>query len=139
MAKVAWQKGFENFRKDLEESPMKVVKDTINRGMTEIVDTTPVLSGHLKYNWRGLLNVSEVDEREGVDPSGAATKAEIRKAITAMKRGDTFYCLNPTSYLIYVEYGTSRMAARLFVTAVIAKLQRIADEETRKYRAQRRR
>lgn len=139
MAKVAWQKGFENFRQELEESPMKVVKATINRAMTEIVDTTPVLSGHLKYNWRGLLNVSNVDEREGVDPSGAPTKAEIRKAINAMKRGDTFYCLNPTPYLIYVEYGTSRMAARLFVTAVIAKLQRIADEETRKYRAQRRR
>ena len=137
MAKQAWQKNFEKFRKELEEAPMVVIKNTINRAMTEIVDTTPTLTGHMKFNWRGLLNQGTVTERDGVDPGGARTKAEFRVAIRTMRRGDKFYCLNPTSYLPYVEYGTSTIAARLWVTAVIAKLKRIAVEEKRKYEARR--
>lgn len=117
-----------DFKKKVAGLPLEVAKEVARIAGTELVNNTPVRTGHLKFGWRGQSGTATAEEKAGTDPSGETTKAKLLKAIASMKTGQVFYIVNPTSYGIYVEHGTSRMEARLFVAAVAAKLQRIAKQ-----------
>jgi HK97 gp10 family phage protein len=45
----------------------------------------------------------------------------VALSIANMKAGDTFWMTNNASYARFVEFGTSKMAGRFFVTDTVAQ------------------
>jgi len=126
-----WEQAIESFRRKLVTEPLKVAQETARLAGNEVIDNTPVLTGHLRFGWQGSIGSPVMTEREGTDKSGETVKAEMLNSIKKIAPGTIFYFTNPVSYGVYVEHGTSTRAARLFVAAVTAKLKIIAEQAAR--------
>ena len=96
-----------------------------------VVRATPVDTGFLRGSWQpSLENPVAAD---GVpDQSGAGVLSSIGLTISGMKAGDVFYLTNNAAYGPFVEFGTSKMAGRFFVTTNVknakAVVRRVAKE-----------
>lgn len=84
-----------------------------------VVERTPVQTGFLRGSWKPSVN--EPDHSSGsADPSGSHVVAAVLSVSLGMKLGDRFSMLNSAAYAPYVEFGTSRMAGRHFVSDTVA-------------------
>jgi len=66
--------------------------------------------GHFRANWQLGIGSLPTGEVEGVDPSGAATKAKAEAAIPAKAAGHVYYFGNNLPYAIPLEEGHSTQA-----------------------------
>lgn len=71
-----------------------------------VVKSTPVDTGFLRGSWQPSLNAPVVGE-------GVAT---IGAVASQVKAGDIYWMTNGAQYAPFVEFGTSRMAGRFYVT-----------------------
>lgn len=125
-----------------EEAKAKM--DTVVRVGTmdiieEVVRTTPVDTGFMRSTWAVDLNERStrplLDKPEGLSADGGTLPidtAAISLAIQAGKAGDVFFVSNGARYAAMLEFGTSKMAPRAWVRAVMARAQLIFDEAARR-------
>lgn len=85
-----------------------------------VVEKTPVDTGFLRGSWQPSIGAPQVATDPAPDPAGAAASATIAAVIPQIKAGDRFYMLNNASYARAVEYGTSKMAGRHYVSDTVA-------------------
>lgn len=85
-----------------------------------IVRSTPVDTGFLRGSWQPSLSKPEA-ARGKPDLTGARVAADIGLVCSGMKAGDVFYLTNNAAYGAYVEFGTSKMAGRFFVTSNVKR------------------
>lgn len=97
-----------------------------------VVDATPVDTGFLRGSWQPSIGEPSLDHQGKDDKAGAAAQAAIALVIPQMKAGQRFYMMNNASYARPVEYGTSKMAGRYYVTDTVKKwdsvVQQVASE-----------
>jgi hypothetical protein len=75
-----------------------------------VVEHTPVDTGFLRSSWQPSIGTPQAGDGGG-DPG-----AKISLVIPAMKAGDIFHMSNNANYAEFVEYGTTKMMGRFFVT-----------------------
>jgi len=68
------------------------------------------VGGHFRANWQLGIGSLPTGEVEGVDPSGAKTKAKAEAAIPAKAAGHVYYFGNNLPYAIPLEEGHSTQA-----------------------------
>ena len=104
----------------------QAVRKTVLRVVDSIVERSPVgnpdlwqnpdnkpdgyVGGHFRANWQLGIGSLPTGEVEGVDPSGAATKAKAEAAIPAKAAGHVYYFCNNLPYAIPLEEGHSTQA-----------------------------
>lgn len=87
-----------------------------------VVMKTPVDTGFLRGSWQPSIG-QPADAKGATDPAGAKALSDVSLTIADVKAGDRFYMLNNASYARFVEYGTTRMAARYYVSDTVANWQ----------------
>ena len=85
------------FKLDVNDAKKKLAKAMFTR----LIRGTPVLTGHLKYNWQVSLR-GFGSERPGVDPTGSKALSEGLATIRSVQTGQHIYIYNATSYGKYV-------------------------------------
>ncbi len=92
-----------------------------------MVQRTPVDTGFLRGSWQP--SIGEPAEAKGsMDPSGAGANAKIGLTVANVKAGDRFFMINNAAYGPFVEYGTSQMAGRFFVTETVKQWPQAVDK-----------
>jgi hypothetical protein len=81
----------------------------------KVVTRTPVDTGFLRSSWQPSIG----NPASGSSASGATP--DVSLTVSNMKAGDTFWMTNNASYARFVEFGTSKMAGRFFVTDTVAQ------------------
>lgn len=87
----------------------------------EIVQNTPVKTGHLRRSWYASINAPVVKPGslgEG-DKTGAQEIARAAITVQGVQLGDTYYFVNGAAYAAHVEYGTANMLPRLYVQRAV--------------------
>lgn len=85
-----------------------------------VVLSTPFDTGFLRGSWQPSLH-KPVAAKGSPDKSGMGVISSIGLTVSGMKAGDIFFLTNNAAYGPYVEFGTSKMAGRFFVTTNVKK------------------
>lgn len=84
------------------------------------------VGGRSRANWQVELNVTNENEVEAVDPSGAATiTAGTAKILGVGKPYGTIWLFNNVPYIIELEYGWSTQAPNGMVRLSIAEIEAV--------------
>lgn len=75
-----------------------------------VVFGTPVRTGHAKANWRASLNVPQLTEIPGQDPSGAPTAENAAVVAGLLRLGMLFFLSNSVPYINQLNQGRSSQA-----------------------------
>jgi hypothetical protein len=86
-----------------------------------VVNATPVDTGYLRSAWQPSIGEPKTSAGTGADPV-----TEIGLVTAQFKAGEKFYLTNGTYYGPFVEYGTSRMAPRYFVSDQVKRWPYVA-------------
>lgn len=117
---AAWEK---SAAADLEALARQVCFEVAER----VIDRTPVDVGNLRGSWQPSIGEPAAPQPMN-DPAGAQVMQAVIAAVAGIKLGDTFYLLNHTAYGPHVEFGTSKMKGRFFVTDTAAEFPAIAND-----------
>lgn len=97
-----------------------------------VVDKTPVDTGFLRGSWQPSIGSPSLDHAGKSDKAGAAAQAAVALVVPQIKAGDRFYMMNNAAYARHVEYGTSKMAGRYYVSDTVKNwpsvVQQVASE-----------
>lgn len=109
-------------KKKIPEYADKMVRAFGMEAMRAVVYATPVDTGVARGNW--ILSTwvpsPEFDEtRRG----GAASVNEAWTVIEVMSAGTENFLTNNTSYIVYLNEGSSRQAPRMFVQHAIGEVE----------------
>lgn len=92
-----------------------------------MVLATPVDTGNLRASWFASINSpGDIPDAIAPDKEGALTVGRVNLEISQSKVGDVLYFLNGANYAYFVEYGTSKMAPRMFVRGTLNSAPQIA-------------
>lgn len=85
---------------------------------TQVVVKTPVDTGFLRSSWQPSI---------GSPKAGPAASAgpDVSLTVSNLKPGDTYWMTNNASYARFVEFGTSKMAGRFFLTDTVTRWKSI--------------
>lgn len=86
-----------------------LARQTAQEVSQRVVTATPVDTGFLRGSWQPSIG------RPGPATPGDAS-AKVALTISGMRAGDMFYMTNGAKYAKFVEFGTSKMAPRYYVT-----------------------
>ena len=104
-----------------------LARQTCQQLASDVKDDTPVDTGTLKAAWQPALNTPQVS---GEGENGSAP-VEISAVISGMRAGDKFWMTNNIKYGPYVEFGTSKMAGRFFVTRNVKRFNDVVKTVSR--------
>jgi len=97
-----------------------------------VVDKTPVDTGFLRGSWQPSIGEPSLDHEGKEDKAGALAEAAVALVVPQMKAGQKFYMMNNAAYARFVEYGTSKMAGRYYVSDTVknwpAVVEQVASE-----------
>lgn len=112
---------------ECEQTRIQVQKELV----ASVISDTPVDSGMARRNWQAQKDSvpTSVIPYAG-DPSAAQAQAVSAAQSVAFGEDGTFYFANNVHYVYYLEFGTSRMAARGMARK---NSQRIADNLRARY------
>jgi hypothetical protein len=117
--------------KSTQEKLDALARQSVQQIAQNVVVDTPVDTGFLRGSWQPSLG-KPIAATGSPDQSGAGALSSINLVVAGMKAGDTFYLVNNAKYGAFVEFGTSRMAGRFFVTSNVkrasAVVRKIAKE-----------
>lgn len=82
-----------------------------------VVNKTPFDTGFLRSSWQPSIGAPVT----GQSGEAGGPPPDVALSIANMKAGDTFWMTNNASYARFVEFGTSKMAGRFFVTDTVAQ------------------
>lgn len=104
-----------------------LARQTVQELSENVVRDTPVDTGFLRSSWQPSLG--EPAKSEGAPMSGPAAASKVMSEVgiiaAGMKAGDIFYMVNNAEYAPHVEFGTSKMQGRFFVTDNMKRAQSI--------------
>ncbi len=92
-----------------------------------VVQRTPVDTGFLRGSWQPSVGSPELAKGK-LDPAGLSALSDLGVKVAGIKPGDAFFMLNNAAYARFIEYGTSKMAGRFFVTQTVKNWQNVVDE-----------
>lgn len=117
----------ESTTENIAELRVNVQKELV----ASVISDTPVDSGMARRNWQAQKDSvpTSVIPYAG-DPSAAQAQAVSDAQAAAFGDDGTFYFVNNVHYIYYLEFGTSRMAARGMARK---NSQRIADNLRSRY------
>lgn len=95
-----------------------VARQTCQEMAFRVVMATPVDTGFLRGSWQPSIGTPKGGEGK-LDPGGMARVAEAALIVSGIKPGEKFFMLNNAAYARFVEYGTSKMAGRFYVTGTV--------------------
>lgn len=93
----------------------------------KVVEATPVDTGFLRGSWQPSIGEPASVKGE-LDPTGAMAAGKVGLIISGIQAGDQFFMTNNAAYGPFVEYGTSVMAGRFFVTATVKQWKQVVDK-----------
>ena len=112
-----------------------VIKKSVIRVGSMIVNKSPVDTGRFKNNWLGAYGAADTSTTEALDPSGSQAIGALNAKIASVQAGDVFYFTNSLPYAQRIEYlGWSAQAPQGVVRTSVADWQSITDEEIRRAR-----
>ena len=117
-----------------------VIKKSLIRLSTQIIQRSPVDTGRFKNNWLGAYGAIDttVTTNKAKTSFGDAYGAVVDRAtmkINGMEAGEVFYFTNSLPYAQRLEYlGWSAQAPQGMVRVSVASWISITDEEIRKAR-----
>jgi hypothetical protein len=122
-----------SFSKDIERFNKKVMKRFIivkKRAalglFTNVIMTTPVLTGALRNNWQFNMGQPAETIIEGFDKSGMSVLSKTAQDMEVIDAYTTFYFTNNLPYIIPIEYDSySAQAPNGIVRANIARWDQI--------------
>ena len=112
---------------ECEQTRIQVQKELV----ASVISDTPVDTGMARRNWQAQKDSvpTSIIPYAG-DPSAAGSTAVSDAQSVAFGEDGTFYFANNVHYVYYLEFGTSRMAARGMARK---NSQRIADNLRARY------
>ena len=109
---------------DLEALARRAILATAERTLAN----TPVDTGFLRGNWQPTIGAPTpfkvFEPGDAVEPPKATSLV-----VATLKAGDTFYFTNNTAYARFVEYGTSKMDGRFYMTRAVQRWQQTVAEQ----------
>lgn len=95
-----------------------LARQTAQQLSENVVVDTPVDTGFLRSSWQPSIGSPVLGKGSFADGEAASAKvmAEVSIVAAGMKAGDIYYMVNNAEYAPHVEFGTSKMAGRFFVT-----------------------
>lgn len=121
---AAWSNKFEG-------SMDALARQTSQQIALNVVNDTPVDTGFLRGSWQPAIGGSKFRNKPNGDDGGAAVIADVMLTAAQMKAGQKFYMMNNANYAGFVEFGTSRMRARLFVTRNVKRAKSVVSKIAR--------
>lgn len=85
----------------------------------QVVVKTPVDTGFLRSSWQPSIG----SPKPAANPGGG--EPDVMLTIVELKPGDTYWMTNNASYARFVEFGTSRMPGRFFLTDTVTRWKSI--------------
>jgi hypothetical protein len=92
-----------------------------------VVQKTPVDTGFLRGSWQPSIGEA-MDATPTLDTAGARALGDVGIVIQELKVGDRFFMVNNAAYARFVEYGTSRMGPRYYVTDTVKAWQSVVSQ-----------
>lgn len=102
-----------------------LVRQTCQEISERVVRDTPVDTGFLRGSWQPSIG-------KPIDGApGAGSPGTVSLVASQMQAGQIFYMTNNASYARAVEFGTSKMRGRFFVTDNVKRFRAIAAKYAR--------
>jgi hypothetical protein len=102
----------------------KFVRKVVLDGMTQLIRQNPVDTGRSKANWGTSVGSIPSEEKD----TTVSNLAEQTKGISKYKLGQTMYLFNNVAYMLALEYGSSKQAARGWIRNTAEKMQKKLNE-----------
>jgi hypothetical protein len=102
----------------------KFVRKVVLDGMTQLIRQNPVDTGRSKANWGASVGSIPSEEKD----TTVSNLAEQTKGISKYKLGQTMYLFNNVAYMLALEYGSSKQAARGWIRNTAEKMQKKLNE-----------
>jgi hypothetical protein len=109
-----------------------LARQTSQEVSERVVRATPVDTGFLRSSWQPSIG----SPKSGSGSEGQPNRAlgDIGLVASSVKAGDVYWMTNNAAYARHVEFGTSRMAGRFYVTDTVARWKSIVDRVARDLR-----
>lgn len=109
---IAFRNSWIKASKSATKTTLKVFQAASKELFTNIVDSTPVLTGYLKGNWQVTFDNPADSERNVKDKSGNQVKREINYKTSKLTEKNELFFTNLAPYAERIEYeGYSRIKA----------------------------
>lgn len=97
-----------------------------------VVMGTPVDTGFLRSSWQPSIGAPKPGQGQAVgEASLGAAMSQIGLTIPQLKAGEHFYMTNNAKYAEFVEFGTTKMAGRFYVTDNVKRWPQIVAKVAR--------
>lgn len=114
-------------KRKLREQPARFLRALATEAHARVILRTPVDTGRARANWQLRIGPPASGVVEGTDPGGAATIAEGRAVLRALRYGESVSIVNNLPYIHALEHGHSRQAPSGMVAVTVAELRPLAD------------
>ena len=111
--------------------PDKVLRKVVFDITREIVQKTPVDTGHARSNWFWGVQVVS-DEDATMSKSGAPSLTRAASFASTVRSGGVVYLTNNLPYILPLEFGSSQQSPAGMVRITVARWQSIVDRAARK-------
>lgn len=105
-----------------------VVRKTAFDLFSTIIMTTPVDTSRAMNAWFCTVGGPSTQVSTSLDKSGAAAVEKMRAAANSAGPGDSIWLSNNVSYIVYLEFGTSKMRPVAMVGRAVANAQSYFDK-----------
>ena len=108
----------------------KVLRKVVFDITREIIQKTPVDTGHARSNWFWGVHVVS-DEDATLSKSGAPSLARAASFASTVRSGGVVYLANNLPYIMALEFGSSQQAPAGMARITVARWQSIVDRAAR--------
>lgn len=109
---------------------MDALARQVSQQMSEnVIASTPVDTGFLRSSWQPSFG----QPAAGQGAAGAQDKAltAVTMTVAGMKAGEVYYLTNNAEYAEHVEFGTTKMAGRFYVTDNVKRWPQVVASVTK--------
>ena len=121
----------QRFARKASAVPDQILRKVVFDITREIVQKTPVDTGHARSNWFWGVQVVS-DEDATLSKSGAPSLARAASFASTVRSGGVVYLTNNLPYIMALEFGSSQQAPAGMVRITVARWQSIVDRAARK-------
>ena len=121
----------QRFARKASAVPDQILRKVVFDITREIVQKTPVDTGHARSNWFWGVQVVS-DEDATLSKSGAPSLTRAASFASTVRSGGVVYLTNNLPYILPLEFGSSQQAPAGMVRITVARWQSIVDRAARK-------
>ena len=121
----------QRFARKASAVPDQILRKVVFDITREIVQKTPVDTGHARSNWFWGVQVVS-DEDATLSKSGAPSLTRAASFASTVRSGGVVYLTNNLPYILPLEFGSSQQAPSGMVRITVARWQSIVDRAARK-------